>query len=109
MAIASFPDVVPPTVFVRAQFPGASATPVAASVATPLEQEINGVENMLYMSSSCTNDGAYNLTVTFKLGTNIDMDQVLVQNRVSMAMPVLPAEVKAAGVTTKKKSPNQAL
>lgn len=105
LPVAQYPEITPPTVQVSTTYPGASAVVVADTVAAPIEQQVNGVENMLYMSSSCTNDGTYNLTVTFKLGTNLDMAQVLVQNRVSMAMPVLPSEVKAAGVTTKKKSP----
>ncbi len=106
LPIAQYPEITPPTVQVSCTYPGASAKVVADTVAAPIEQQVNGVEQMLYMSSNCTNDGAYNLTVTFELGTNLDMAQVLVQNRVSLAMPTLPDVVKQTGVTTKKKSPN---
>jgi multidrug efflux pump subunit AcrB len=103
---AQYPDITPPTVQVTASYPGANAQVVADSVAAPIEQQVNGVERMLYMSSQCTNDGAYNLTVTFELGTDLNMAQVLVQNRVSLAMPQLPAQVQVQGVSTKKKSPS---
>lgn len=106
LPIAQYPEVVPPTVSVTANYPGANALDVAETVAAPIEQEVNGVENMIYMFSRCTNDGQMILDVTFKPGTNLDMAQVLVQNRVSIATAKLPDEVKRQGVTTKKKSPS---
>src|SRR3954466_9307270 len=106
LPIAQYPDVAPPTVQVTATYPGANAKIVADTVATPIEQEVNGVERMLYMSSKSTNDGQMNLDVTFELGANLDDAQVLVQNRVSIAQAKLPEEVKRIGVTTKKKSPS---
>ena len=105
MPIAQYPEVAPPVVQVSAIYPGANAKTVAETVATPIELEVNGVERMLYMSSRCTNDGQMYLDVTFEVGTNLDMAQVLVQNRVSIAEAKLPEEVKRQGVTTKKKSP----
>ena len=106
LPVAQYPEVAPPTISVVTVYPGADARTVAATVATPIEQEINGVENMLYISSQCTNDGQMSLTVTFALGTDLDMAQVLVQNRVSIALPKLPEEVRRQGVITKKKSPS---
>src|SRR5207253_627553 len=106
LPIAEYPDVTPPTVRVTANYPGANAQVVADTVAAPIEQQIVGVENMLYMSSASNNDGSYTLDVTFALGTDINMAQVLVQNRVAIAQPTLPDVVKAVGVTTKKRSPD---
>ncbi|HVX11495.1 MAG TPA: multidrug efflux RND transporter permease subunit [Pirellulales bacterium] len=109
LPVAQYPDIAPPTVEVSAVYPGANAQVVADTVAAPLEQQVNGVENMLYMSSQCANDGTYTLTITFNLGTDLNMAQVLVQNRVALAEPILPDIVKRRGVSVKKKSPSQLL
>jgi multidrug efflux pump len=106
LPIAQYPDITPPTVEVSAIYPGANAQVVADTVAAPIEQQVNGVEGMLYMSSQCTNDGTYTLTVTFQNGVDLNMAQVLVQNRASLAQPILPDLVKRRGVTVKKKSPS---
>src|SRR5262245_48333561 len=102
LPVAQYPDVVPPTIVVRASYPGAPPEVIAATVATPIEQEVNGVEDMLYMSSQSTTDGQMALTITFKLGTDLNEAQVLVQNRVSVAEPRLPEDVRRIGVTTTK-------
>ena len=106
LPVAQYPEVTPPTVLVTAVYPGANAPTVRDTVAAPIEEQISGVEGMMYMSSRCTNDGAYNLLVTFKLGMDSDMAQVLVQNRVSLALPVIPPLVQNEGITVKKISPN---
>src|SRR5829696_5569381 len=106
LPVAQYPDIAPPTIVVRATYPGANAETIAATVATPIEQEINGVEHMLYMSSYSTADGTMQLTITFKIGTDLDQANVLVQNRVAVALPRLPEEVRALGVVTRKSSPN---
>ncbi|MDH5306726.1 MAG: efflux RND transporter permease subunit, partial [Myxococcales bacterium] len=104
LPVAQYPEITPPTVEVTASFPGANAVVLAETVASPIEQEVNGVEGMIYMSSTCANDGSYTLTVSFEVGTDLDMASILVQNRVAIAQPRLPDEVKRQGVTTKKKS-----
>jgi multidrug efflux pump len=109
LPITQYPEITPPTIQVAATYPGANAQVVAETVAAPIEQQVNGVEDMLYMSSQCTNDGVYTLTVTFKLGVDLNMAQVLVQNRVQLATPLLPAVVQRYGITVKKRSPNSLL
>ncbi len=106
LPISEYPDVAPPSVVVRAQYPGANPKVIAETVATPLEESINGVEGMLYMGSQATTDGVMTLTVTFKLGTDPDKAQQLVQNRVSQAEPRLPEEVRRLGITTIKSAPD---
>jgi multidrug efflux pump len=106
MPISEYPDVVPPSVLVRATYPGANPKVIAETVATPIEEQINGVEGMLYMSSQATTDGAMTLTVTFRLGTDPDKATQLVQNRVQQAEPRLPAVVRQLGIITKKSSPD---
>jgi hydrophobe/amphiphile efflux-1 (HAE1) family protein len=106
LPVSEYPQVVPPTVTVATQYPGASAQTVSDTVAAPIEQEINGVEDMLYMYSQATSNGQLTITVTFKLGTDLDKAQVLVQNRVAIAQPQLPDEVQRNGVVTRKNSPD---
>jgi multidrug efflux pump len=106
LPLAQFPSISPPTVSVTCQYPGASAKDVAESIAAPIEQQVNGVEGMMYMSSACTNDGNYSLSVTFEHTVDLNMAQVLVENRVNLALPMLPTVIKQTGVTTRKRSPD---
>ena len=106
LPVAQYPPITPPSIQVQCNYPGANAQDVADSVAAPIEQQINGVEGMLYMVSQSNNDGSYNLTVTFKPGVNLNFAQVLVQNRINLAVPLLPDVVKQAGVTTRKRNPD---
>ncbi len=107
LPVAQYPEITPPTVEVSAVYVGANARVVADTVAAPIEEQVNGVEDMLYMSSTCTNDGTYTLTVTFRPGVDLNIAQVLVQNRVNLAAPKLPGEVTRRGLLVKKKSPSQ--
>src|SRR6516162_9020705 len=104
LPIAQYPPIAPPTVQVSCTYPGASAQVVADTVAAPIEQQVNGVEGMLYMSSQSGNDGSYNLTITFDVGTDLKTALVMVQNRVALAMPQLPTEVQNQGMSIRKKT-----
>src|SRR5690348_17803536 len=106
LPVAQYPEIVPPTVQITTIYPGASAETVSRTVATPLEQEINGVENMLYMSSQSTGDGKLTLTVTFQIGTDLNVAQMLTQNRVQDALPRLPEDVQRQGVQVRKAIPS---
>src|ERR1043165_2277076 len=106
LPVAQYPMIAPPTIFVTCTYPGANAQDVADSVAAPIEQQINGVEDMMYMVSQSNNDGSYNLTVTVEPGVNLNFAQVLVQNRINLALPNLPDVVKQAGVITRKRNPD---
>src|SRR3954465_5481717 len=104
LPVERYPAITPPTVVVSATYPGANAKVVADTVAAPIEQQVNGVENMMYMSSTSSADGAYSLTITFEIGTNLDDAQVVGQNRLNAAAPRLPEEVRRQGITVKKQS-----
>src|SRR3954452_20841398 len=106
LPVAQYPQITPPSIIVSCNYPGADARVLAESVAAPIEQQVNGVEDMMYMSSQCTNDGSYSLTVTFQPGVNLNFAQVLVQNRVNLALPQMPDVVKQTGVTTRKRNPD---
>src|SRR4051795_5906539 len=105
LPIAQYPQITPPSIMVMCNYPGADAHVIADSVAAPIEQQINGVEDMMYMVSQSNNDGSYTLTVTFRPGVNLNFAQVLVQNRINLALPLLPDVGKQAGVTTRKRNP----
>src|SRR6476660_851868 len=106
LPIAQYPRITPPAVSISISYPGANAQVVAATVAAPIEQQVNGVPGMLYMSSNCGNDGTYSLSVTFDIGTDLKTALVMVQNRVALAMPQLPTEVQNQGITIRKKTPD---
>src|ERR1700756_1256142 len=106
LPIAQYPEITPPSVQVAISYPGASAQVVADTVAAPIEQQVNGVQGMLYMSSQMGNDGSFSLTVTFDIGTDLNTALVLVQNRVQLAMPQLPTQVQLQGITIRKRTPD---
>src|ERR687883_540426 len=106
LPVAQYPPITPPSIMVTCTYPGANAQVVADSIAAPIEQQVNGVEDMLYMVSLSNNDGSYTLTVTFKPGVDLNFAQVLVQNRVNLALPMMPDVVKQTGVITRKRSPD---
>src|SRR5881275_1498462 len=106
LTVAQYPEIAPPIINVTGQYPGASADVVASTVVAPIEEQINGVENMLYLSSNSTGDGRFTIAVSFDLGTNLDIAQVQVQNRVAIAQPRLPIDVRNIGVTVTKSSPD---
>src|SRR5215467_8095672 len=106
LPVAQYPEIVPPTVQITTSYPGASADTVARTVATPLDQKINGVENMIYMSSQSTGDGNLTITVTFRIGTDLNVAQMLTQNRVEDALSRLPEDVQRLGVQVRKATPN---
>ena len=106
LPIAQYPEIAPPVINVSGQYPGASAETVASTVVAPIEEQINGVENMLYLSSNSSGDGRFSIQVTFDIGTNLDIAQVQVQNRVAIAQPRLPVDVRNIGVTVTKSSPD---
>src|ERR1700742_1879873 len=106
LPIAQYPEIAPPIINITGQYPGANAEVVATTVIAPIEEQINGVENMLYMSSNATADGRFNISVTFDIGTNVDIAQVQVQNRAAIAAPSLPADVRQTGVPVTKAWPD---
>src|SRR5215470_1451626 len=106
LPVAQYPEIAPPIINIAGQYPGASADIVASTVVAPIEEQINGVENMIYLASNSTGDGRFSIQVTFDIGTNLDIAQVQVQNRVATAQPRLPADVRNIGVTVSKASPD---